>query len=176
MLLSISLHASKFVYFSGVHRAIYRVQIFQFVQKLSIFTSYPPHGCVHCLFTMETNLLLQKNAIIILRKMITIEKRHFRSKQDFHLELSPIGNLKSFMSGPPVAKKTLVLISTIHPRVAQLGLTISTIHRRVAHKELSILKNSRQKPTLTSDIIFSISLLNYLHCKQKSLLLICSFC
>ena len=35
--------------------------------------------------------------------MITIENVHFRSKQEFHLELSPIGNLKSFMSGPPVA-------------------------------------------------------------------------
>ena len=81
----------------------------------------------------------KKTAIIILRKMITIEKRHFRSKQDFHLELSPIGKLKSFMSGPPVAKETLVLISTIHRRVAQLGLTISTIHRRVAHKELTYL-------------------------------------
>ena len=94
----------------------------------------------------------KKTPIIILRKMITIEKRHFRSKQDFHLELSPIGNLKSFMSGPPVVKETLVLISTIHRlvaqlgltistihrRVAQLGLTISTIHRRVAHKELNI--------------------------------------
>ena len=87
---------------------------------------------------METNLLLQKNAIIILSKMITIEKRHFRSKQDFHLELSPIGNLKSFMSGPPVAKETLVLISTIHRCVAQLGLTISTIHRRVAQLGLTI--------------------------------------
>ena len=68
--------------------------------------------------------------------MITIEKRHFCSKQDFHLELSPIGNLKSFMSGPPVAKETFVLISTIHRRLAQLRLTISTIHRRLAHKEL----------------------------------------
>ena len=77
-----------------------------------------------------------KNAIIILRKMSTIQKRHFRSKQDFHLELSPIGNLKSFMSGPPVAKETLVLISMIHRRLAQLRLTISTIHRRLAHKEL----------------------------------------
>ena len=28
--------------------------------------------------------------------MITIEKRHFCSKQDFHLELSPIGNFKKF--------------------------------------------------------------------------------
>ena len=27
--------------------------------------------------------------------MITIENRHFRSKQDFHLELSPIGNISS---------------------------------------------------------------------------------
>ena len=102
---------------------------------------------------METNLLLQKNAIIILCKMITIENGHFPSKQDFHLELTPIGNLKSFMSGPPVAKETLILISTIHRRVAQLGLaistihrraaqlglTISTIHRRVAHKELKVL-------------------------------------
>ena len=70
--------------------------------------------------------------------MITIEKRHFRSKQDFHLELSTIGNLKSFMSGPPVAKETLVLISTIHRRVAQLGLTISTIHRCVAQLGLTI--------------------------------------
>ena len=77
----------------------------------------------------------KKTAIIILRKMITIEKRHFRSKQDFHLELSPIGNLKSFMSGPPVAKETLVLILTIHRCLAQLRLTISTIHR-TAHKEL----------------------------------------
>ena len=82
--------------------------------------------------------LTKKNAIIILRKMITMEKRHFRSKQDFHLELSPIGNLKSFMSGPPVAKETLVLISTIHRLVAQLGLTISTIHRRVAQLGLTI--------------------------------------
>ena len=80
--------------------------------------------------------LTKKNAIIILRKMITIEKRHFRSKQDFHLELS-------FMSGPPVAKETLVHISTIHRRVAQLGLTISTIHLQVAHKELKL--NSREK-------------------------------
>ena len=78
---------------------------------------------------METNLLLQKNAIIILRKMITIENRHFRSNQDFYLELSPIGNLKSFMSGPPVAKEVLVLILTIHRRLAQLRLTISMIHR-----------------------------------------------
>ena len=78
-----------------------------------------------------------KNAIIILRKMITIENRHFCSKQDFHSELSPIGNLKSFMSGPPGAKETLVLISTIHGRLAQLRLTISTIHRRSAHNELS---------------------------------------
>ena len=70
--------------------------------------------------------------------MITIEKRHFCSKQDFHLELSPIGNLKSFMSGPPVAKETFVLISTIHRRLAQLRLTISTIHRRLAHKELTM--------------------------------------
>ena len=70
--------------------------------------------------------------------MITIENVHFRSKQDFHLELSPIGNFKSFMSGPPVAKETLVLISTIHRGVAQLGLTISTIHRRVAQMELTI--------------------------------------
>ena len=70
--------------------------------------------------------------------MITIENMHFRSKQDFHLELSPIGNLKSFMSGPPVAKETLVLISTIHRGVAQLGLTISTIHRRMAQMELTI--------------------------------------
>ena len=69
--------------------------------------------------------------------MITIENVHFCSKQDFHLELSPIGNLKSFMSGPPVAKETLVLISTIHRGVAQLGLTISTIHRRVAQMELA---------------------------------------
>ena len=45
---------------------------------------------------METNLLLQKNAIIILRKMITIENGQFPSKKDFHLELSPIGNLKKF--------------------------------------------------------------------------------
>ena len=82
--------------------------------------------------------LTKKNAIIILRKMITIEKRHFRNKEDFHLELSPIGNLKSFMSGPPVAKETLVLISTIHRRVAQLGLTVSTIHRRVAQLGLTI--------------------------------------
>ena len=82
--------------------------------------------------------LTKKTAIIILGKMITIEKRHFRSKQDFHLELSPIGNLKSFMTGPPVAKETLVLISTIHHRVAQLGLTISTIHRRVAQLGLTI--------------------------------------
>ena len=65
-----------------------------------------------------------ENAIIILRKMIAIENRHFRSKQDFHLELSPIGNLKSFMSGPPVAKETLVVISTIHSRLAQLRLTV----------------------------------------------------
>ena len=28
--------------------------------------------------------------------MIAIEKRHFRSKQDFHLELYPIGNLIRF--------------------------------------------------------------------------------
>ena len=70
--------------------------------------------------------------------MITIEKRHFCSKQEFHLELSPIGNFKSFMSGPPVAKETLVLILTIHRRVAQLGLTISTIHRRVAQLGLTI--------------------------------------
>ena len=70
--------------------------------------------------------------------MIAIDKRHFRSKQDFHLELYPIGNLKSFMSGPPVAKETLVLISTIHRRLAQLRLTISTIHRRVAQMELTI--------------------------------------
>ena len=35
-------------------------------------------------------------------------KKHFRSKQDFHLELSPIENLNSFMSGPTVAKETLV--------------------------------------------------------------------
>ena len=87
---------------------------------------------------METHVLLRKNAIIILRKIITIENVHFGSKQDFHLELSPIGNLKSFMSGPPVAKETLVLISTIHRGVAQLGLTISTIHRRVAQMELTI--------------------------------------
>ena len=87
---------------------------------------------------METNLLLQKSAIIILCKMVTIEKRHFRSKQDFHLELSPIGNLKSFMSRPPVAKETLVLISTIHRRLAQLRLTISTIHRRLAQLRLTI--------------------------------------
>ena len=80
----------------------------------------------------------KKTAIIILCKMIAIEKRHFRSKQDFHLELYPIGNLKSFMSGPPVAKETLVLISTIHCRLAQLRLTISTIHRRVAQMELTI--------------------------------------
>ena len=66
------------------------------------------------------------------------QKRQVRSKQDFHLELSPIGNLKSFMSGPPVAKETLVLISTIHRRVAQLGLTISTIHRCVAQLGLTI--------------------------------------
>ena len=111
---------------------------------------------------METNLLLQKNAIIILYKMIAIEKRHFRSKQDFHLELSPIRNLKSFMSGPPVAKETLVLISTIHRRLAQLRLTISTIHRRLAqlrltistihcrsaHKELS--KYKMEKPMLST--------------------------
>ena len=86
--------------------------------------------------------ITKKNAIIILRKLITIENGHFPSKQDFNLELSPIGNFKNFMSGPPVAKETLVLISTIHRRVAQLGLTISTIHRRVAqrvaHKELRI--------------------------------------
>ena len=69
--------------------------------------------------------------------MITIENRHFRGKQDFHVELSPIGNLKSFMSWPPVAKETLVLISMIHRRLAQLWLTISTIHRRLAHNELS---------------------------------------
>ena len=81
---------------------------------------------------------LTKNAIIILRKMITTEKRHFRSKQDFHLELSPIGNLKSFMSGPPVAKDTLVLISMIHCRLAQLRLTISTIHCRLAQLRLTI--------------------------------------
>ena len=87
---------------------------------------------------METNLLLQKNAIIILRKMITIKKRHFRSKQDFHLESSPIGNLKSFMSGPPVAKETVVLLSTIHRRLAQLRLIISTIHRRLAQLRLTI--------------------------------------
>ena len=42
------------------------------------------------------------------------------------------------MSGPPVAKETLVLISTIHHLVAQLGLTISTIHRRVAQLGLTI--------------------------------------
>ena len=65
--------------------------------------------------------------------MITIENRHFCSKQDFHLELSPIGNLKSFMSGPPVVKETLVLISTIHRRLAQLRLTILTMRCRLAH-------------------------------------------
>ena len=42
------------------------------------------------------------------------------------------------MSGPPVAKETLVLIPKIHRRVAQLGLTISTIHRRVAQLGLTI--------------------------------------
>ena len=82
--------------------------------------------------------------------MIAIKKRHFRSKQDFHLELYPLGNLKSFMSGPPVAKETLVLISklrltisTIHRRVAQMELTISTIHRRVALKELICIHTSQ---------------------------------
>ena len=128
---------------------------------------------------METNLLLQKNAIIILRKMITIEKRHFHSKQDFHLELYPIGNLKSFMSGPPVSKETLVLISTIHRRLAQLRLTISTIHcrlaqlrltistihRRWAHKELS--KNAKSND---SDFQSCAKSLLYFHkFKTKSL-------
>ena len=91
-----------------------------------------------CLLWKPTFSSKKKTAIIILRKMITIEKRHFRSKQDFHFEYSPIGNLKSFLSGPPVAKETLVLISTIHRHVAQLGLTISTIHRRVAQLGLTI--------------------------------------
>ena len=77
-------------------------------------------------------------------KMITIENRHFCSKQNFHLDLSPIGNLKSFMSGPPVVKETLVLISTIHRRLAQLWLTISTIHCRLAHNELRINLTSRK--------------------------------
>ena len=35
-----------------------------------------------------------------------------------------------------MAEQTLVLISTIHRRLAQLWLTISTIHRRLAHNEL----------------------------------------
>ena len=51
--------------------------------------------------------------------------------------------LKSFMTGLPMAKQTLVLISTIHRRLAQLRLTISTIHRRLAHNEL----NPRQSST-----------------------------
>ena len=40
------------------------------------------------------------------------------------------------MTGLPMAKQTLVLIPTIHRRLAQLRLTISTIHRRLAHNEL----------------------------------------
>ena len=84
-------------------------------------------GWVYPLFVYYANQpSLVKNAIIILCKMITIKKRHFCSTQDFHLELFPIGNLKSFMSGPPVAKETLVLISTIH--------------RRLAHNELKMCK------------------------------------
>ena len=81
---------------------------------------------------------LTKNAIIILCKMIKNGTRHFGSKQDFHLELSPIGNLNSFMSGPPVAKETLVLISTIHRRLAQLRLTILTIHPQLAQLRITI--------------------------------------
>ena len=116
----------------------------------NLFKSYQylPHNhlmgvSIVCLLWKPT-FFYKKNAIIILRKMMTIEKRHFCSKQDFPLELSPIGNLKSFMSGPSVAKETLVLISTIHRRVAQLGLTISTIHRRVAQLGLTISTIHRQ--------------------------------
>ena len=44
------------------------------------------------------------------------------------------------MSGPPTAKETLVLISTIHRRLAQLRLTISKIHLRLAQLRLTISK------------------------------------
>ena len=88
---------------------------------------------------------LTKNAIIILRNMIAIKNRHFHSKQDLHLEFSPIVNFKSFMSGPPVAKETLVLISMIHRRLAQLLLTISTIHRRLTHNELMQTEQAYQQ-------------------------------
>ena len=97
------------------------------------------------LFVYYGNQPLTKNAIIILRNMIAIKNRHFRSKQDFHLEFSPIENFKSFMSGPPVAKETLVLISTIHHRLAQLRLTISTIHRRLTHNELMQTEQAYQQ-------------------------------
>ena len=40
------------------------------------------------------------------------------------------------MTGLLMANQTLVLISTIHRRLAQLRLTISTIHRRLAHNTI----------------------------------------
>ena len=53
------------------------------------------------------------------------------------------------MSGPPVAKETLVLISTIHRRLAQLRLTISTIHRRLAQLRVTISTIDRHISTVT---------------------------
>ena len=138
MLLSISLHATKSSIFQG------STEQFTEFKYSNLFKSYQYLHHNHLMGVSIVCLLWKPtfsykiNAIIILSKMITIENGHFPSKQDFHLELSPIGDLKSFMSGPPVGKETLVLISTIHRRLAQLGLTISKIHRRVAQLGLTI--------------------------------------